>query len=78
MAAVRHLAGPDAIADDIGLSRARFDQVARLVTALSDLLEDDEPVTAGVIARETSCTPDQVSYIWRAWVRSDQHPAARR
>lgn len=78
MSVVRHLAGADAIADDVGLSRTKFPEIVRLVTALAGELEVDEVATSELIARDAGVTGDQVRYVWLAWVRTEQHPAGRR
>lgn len=78
MGAVRHLAGPDAIAEDVGLTRAQFDRIVRLATSLRTELEDNELSTLDDIAREAGVTTDQGRYVWLAWVRTDQHPAGGR
>ena len=75
---VRHLAGPDSIAEDVGLTRAKFDEIVRWAVDLRRVLEDDPGETCGAIARETGAQGWQVEYVWQAWVRTDQHPAARR
>ena len=78
MSVVRHLAGPDAVAEDYGLTRAKFDEIVRWLTALPISLGTDTDKTLGDIARETRATEFQVRSVWQAWVRTDQHPAARR
>lgn len=78
MTAVRHLAGADTIAADVGLTRAKFDHIVRLASAMPLSLDTDAFATTREIARDTGATPEQVEYVVRAWVlASERHPPGR-
>jgi hypothetical protein len=61
---------PDAVAADVGLDRARFDQVVRHLCSMGRLLDDLEvDETVATIAAATGTTSEQVRYVLAAWLR---------